>query len=436
MTTQRSAKSALPVSYWHATFPPPVPEDALPRETDVAVIGGGLLGCWAAYWLAKRGVDVTLIERDVISRGATGRNGGFLTGGAAIGYSATIEAFGREAARAVWTLSAEGRDFAEQVIAEEDIACEFRTPGILSLALTDDALESMRRTLDLMREDGFAGELLNRQAVQALIRTPLGPEVAGGAYAPDGGLLHSGRYLAGIAAAARRHGARLCRANVTALTSHHGEASRRVTLSTSIGTIRADHAIVAVNAWSDELVPSLAGLVVPVRGQILSYEPTPQVFQTGIGTDVTATGEYWQQTPDGSIVIGGCRAEAPNGDVGVRDMVPTPDVTGAIEAVIPRLFPRLDGLRVARRWAGLMAFTSDYLPVADAAPDLPGVWVTGGFCGHGMPFGPRVGQLLAEAAATGVTPAALYPLRIGRETLTPLSPPDVLSEPDLVFGSE
>ena len=70
----------LPVSYWHATFPPPVPEESLPAGTDVAVIGGGMLGVWTAYWLARQGVDVTLIEREVISWGATGRNGGFLTG--------------------------------------------------------------------------------------------------------------------------------------------------------------------------------------------------------------------------------------------------------------------------------------------------------------------------------------------------------------------
>jgi gamma-glutamylputrescine oxidase len=104
----------------------------------------------------------------------------------------------------------------------------------------------------------------------------------------------------------------------------------------------------------------------------------------------------------------------------VREMVPTPDITDAIESVIPRLFPQLEGLRLARRWAGLMAFTPDYLPIADAAPDLPGVWVGGGFCGHGMPFGPRIGQLLAEAATTGETPAALRPLRINRDTLAPI----------------
>lgn len=279
-----------------------------------------------------------------------------------------------------------------------------------------------------MREDGFAGEILDRREVQALIRTSLGPDIVGGALAPDGALLHSGRYLAGLAAAARQHGARLCRAGVTALTSHADGTTLSVTLPRSSGAIRAHRVVVAVNAWSDELVPGVAGLIFPVRGQILAFEPTPHVFETGVGTDVTPTGEYWQQTPDGSIVIGGCRAEAPSRDVGVREMAPTPCVISAIEAVIPRLFPEMSGLRVGHRWAGLMAFTSDYLPVTDAAPGLPGVWVTGGFCGHGMPFGPRVGRLLAEAVATGETPAELHPLRVSRATLTPITRADAVSE--------
>lgn len=404
----------LPVSYWHATFPPPVPEETLPAGTDVAVVGGGMLGVWTAYWLARQGVDVTLIEREVISWGATGRNGGFLTGGGALGYRSAIETFGRETARAIWTISADGRALAQEVIEGEEIDCDFRMPGIMSLALSEPDLAGMRANVELLHEDGFRGDLLDRGEVQELVRTPLGEEIAGGVLAPDGGLLHSGRYLAGLAAAATRHGARICQADVTAITP----TGNGVTVSTPDGDIVAQRVVVAANAWTDALVPGLAGRVVPVRGQILAYEPVEPVFGTGVGTDVTPTGEYWQQTMDGSIVIGGCRAEAPNGDVGVREMRPTPDVTSKIEGVIPRLFPGLSGLRVARRWAGLMAFTSDYVPVVDAAPGMPNTWVGGGFCGHGMPFGPRMGQLLAEAAVSGVTPEALHPFRADRASLT------------------
>lgn len=409
--------TAEPRSYWHVTAPPPVPSDPLPAADDVVVIGGGLLGSWTAYWLARNGASVTLIERTAISWGATGRNGGFVRAGTSEGYAGTVKRLGREAAHAIWKLTEEGQALVRQVIEEEGIDCDYRTPGTLNLALTDESLAQMRQGLDLMLADGLPGALLDRQGVQELIKTPLGPEITGGLYFSDGGLLHSARYLAGIAHAAQRHGARLCLAEVEGLTPTAGGTLIR----TSQGTVQAGRVIVAVNAWTDELVPGLAGKVVPVRGQILSYDPLPPVFTTGVGASVAPTGEYWQQTLDGSIVIGGCRADAPHGDVGVREPVPTPDVIASIERVLPRLFPQLAGLQVARRWAGLMAFTADYLPVADAAPDLPGVWVAGGFCGHGMPYGPRLGQLFAEAALIGTTPAKLAPLRIDRPTLVPMA---------------
>ena len=62
-----------------------------------------------------------------------------------------------------------------------------------------------------------------------------------------------------------------------------------------------------------------------------------------------------------------------------------------------------------------------FLPVADAVPEMPGVWAAGGFCGHGMPFGPVFGKLLAEASVTGEAPAALEPFRLNRPTLRPLA---------------
>jgi gamma-glutamylputrescine oxidase len=140
-----------------------------------------------------------------------------------------------------------------------------------------------------------------------------------------------------------------------------------------------------------------------------------------VGAAVTPTGEYWQQALDGSIVLGGCHAVAPNGEVGLRESATTSAVQAALEGVFPRLFPNLTGLHVARRWAGLMAFTPDYLPVADRAPGLPGVWVAGGFCGHGMPFGIALGKRLAEAATSDTSPRAIAPLRLDRPTLAATS---------------
>lgn len=412
MSSIRAAGN-IPPSYWHVTAgPQDLSAGELPPIAEVVVVGGGLLGACTAYWLARRGVRPLIIERTEPGFGATGRNGGFLTTGTAEAYPDAIARLGHAAARAVWSLTLENRALMRQVIAEERIACDYREPGHLSLALSEEQLAGARRVAAALSADGFAGEVLDRAQVQELVDTPLGPEICGALYGPESGLLHSARFVCGLVAAGQRHGARLSFAEVTGV-AQDGEG---VLVTTSAGQVRAGAAVVAANAWTGRVAPALADVVTPVRGQVLAYAPIPPVFRLGIGAAVTPTGEYWHQVPDGTIVLGGCRAAAPRRDVGVWDMLPTAEVQAAIEGVFPRLFPQLGGLRVAQRWAGLMAFTPDYLPVADRVPGVPAAWVTGGFCGHGMPFGMVLGALLARAII-GEAPAELAPLRLDRPSL-------------------
>jgi gamma-glutamylputrescine oxidase len=406
--------AASDLSHWHATAPDAgVPADDLPMTADVAVIGGGILGAATAYFLARGGVRPALIERETIGWGATGRNGGFVTAGAAEGFLGAVARVGREATRAVWRLTLETKPLLRGLLADEGFDCDYREPGSLSLALSDEQYAGQQRTVAALQAEGFPGTLLDRAGVQERINTPLGPEIRGGLYGPENGLVHSAKLVRGLAAAARKHGARLCQATVTSLTPVNGATH----ITTSRGAVAAGAVIVAANAWTDELVPTLAGVITPVRGQVLAYAPLPRVFTTGVGAAVTPTGEYWQQALDGTIVLGGCRAVAPGGEVGLRECATAPAVQAALEGVFPRLFPQLANLRVARRWAGLMAFTPDYLPVADRAPGLPAVWVAGGFCGHGMPFGIALGKRLAEAATSDTPPVAIAPLRLDRPTL-------------------
>jgi gamma-glutamylputrescine oxidase len=150
---------------------------------------------------------------------------------------------------------------------------------------------------------------------------------------------------------------------------------------------------------------------------MLAYAPIEPLFTTGVTADVIA-GEYWQQTPDGSILVGGCGSVAPGEDRGVWENQPTAVVQEAIEQIVPRLFPSLAPLHVIQRWAGLLDVTTDNHPIVDRVPDMPGVYVVGGFSGHGMPFGLRFGQLLTTAIQNnGELPSALTPFRLNRPTL-------------------
>jgi gamma-glutamylputrescine oxidase len=402
-------------SYWHRTTSFEPRHDSLPASIDVAVIGGGFLGSSITYWLARLGVKVALLERGVIAAGASGRNGGLMIASTTSSYSDSIKRFGHDNARGVLQLTIDSRATLRQVLAEEGIDADYREHGNITLSLGEAELAEDKAEVEALNRDGFAGELLDRQQLQEHIHTPLGELISGGIYKPENGQLHSAKFVRGLAAAAQRRGALLCAEVEVQTISPDGEG---VLIETNQGTLRAGSLVVAVNAWSSTLIPELKDVITPVRGQVLAYAPTKPVFACGVGAGLTSTGEYWQQTLDGSIVLGGCRAIAPNGEYGVLPLALNDPVQNALDDVFPRLFPQLEGLEVAHRWAGPMAFTKDYTAIADRVPGLANGWFVGGFSGHGMPFGMCLGPALAEAVATGQAPQALSYFRLDRPTLS------------------
>lgn len=402
-----------PVSYWHHTVPRFPLSHELPSTVDVLVVGCGLFGAATAYWLARAGRQVALLDRVGVAYGASGRNGGFVVAGMHEEYPAAIKRLGREAAHAVLNISYENQAVLRQVLEEESIACDYREPGSLGLALGAEQLEEVRASVDTLRADGFNAQVLERAEVQELIHTPLGPEIVGGKFLPGQALVHSARLIQGLVQAAQRHGARVYQAQALKLT----QDSASVRVETSRGTLNAGTVVLAINAWTGEVIPELRELIVPVRGQILAYAPTAPVFTTAVFASLTDTEEYWQQTLDGSIVLGGCRALAPGRDVDVWSCETTPEVQSGLDAIFPRLFPQLTDLHVVQRWAGLMDFSPDRIPIVDRVPGLDRAWFVGGLSGHGMPFGMLLGQMLAEAVQTDRTPQALWPFKLKRETL-------------------
>ncbi len=400
-------------SYWQSTTPTPILSTTLPHTIDVAVIGGGLLGATTSYWLARDGVPVALLERGALASGATGRNGGFVVAGPSKPYPVSITHLGYATARAIMKVTHENQVLLRQVMQEEEIACDYREPGAIRLALTDAQVEQISQEVAALQADGFSAQFLDRERIQELIKLPMALDIRGGRLLPQQGLLHPARLVQGLVQAARRRGARAYQTEVHALDPD----GKQVRIQTSRGTLHAGKVVVAVNAWTSKLLPALTGIIVPVREQMLAYAPIAQVFTTGLSATLT-TDEYWHQTPDGTIVIGGCGSVAPGHDVGIWESQPTAVVQAAIEQVLPRLFPSLAPLQVVRRWAGLLDFTSDMQPIVDRAPDMPEVLFVGGFSGHGMPFGMRFGQLLATTVQSGVLPSALKPFRLDRPTLS------------------
>ncbi len=412
---------AAPRSFWQASSEGLTLSAQLPRETDVVVIGGGLAGCVTALTLARHGQTVLLLERDSIAAGASGRNGGFLGLGTALNYVELVAKLGRDRARALWTLTVENRELVRRLVREERIECDYREPGHLELATSDGALPALARRQSMLTADAFPGELLGPARVRGLMELPVGSRISGGFFTPDAGLLDPVRFVLGIARAAAGAGAQLARATVHAL-QPEGESLR---VHTDRGVVLAGAGVVCINAWTRHLLPTLTGLLTPVRGQLLATAPVPLAFRCGMSALVTPTEEYWQQLPDGSILLGGCRAVRPDRDVGTEDINPTTDVQTALDRVLPWLFPALPPLQVTHRWAGLMAFTSDRLPIVDRVPGLPRTWLLSSCSGHGMSLIPRLAEYVAGAVADSPLPAAVAGLSLDRPGLAVPQPPGV-----------
>jgi glycine/D-amino acid oxidase-like deaminating enzyme len=403
-----------PSSHWQQTAPVLPFSDPMPSQADLVILGAGWLGTSVAYWAAQTGAFVLLLDRQGFAAEATGRNAGFLGCGPDEPYQDAVARFGEQTARTILEITLENRALLRHVLEQEAIACQYREPGHVHLALSEQQLAEHKRRSEQLQQEGIAALVLDRDQLQQHISTPLGDAIRGGLFVPENGLLHSAQLVQGVGQVAQRAGVQCIQATAFRMTREH----TRVRLETNKGSLLVGGAVVALNAWTGDLVPSLAQTILPVRGQMLAYEPLPAVFRPGITAAISDSEVYWQQTPEGVVLLGGRRTAAPGHDIGVRSNAPSLEVQQALERVFPRLFPQLaHQLQVLHRWAGQMAFTSDLIPVIDQVPDLPNVWVMGGFSGHGMPYGLRIGQLVAEAVTTQTRPPQLAPFRLDRATL-------------------
>ncbi|SDM61624.1 NAD(P)/FAD-dependent oxidoreductase [Allokutzneria albata] len=370
----------MTTSYWQRS--------ALPATAEVVVVGGGLLGVACAYWLARQGARPVLVEARELVSGATGRNSGMVVQATAESYPDAVRRLGGPRAKEVCEIAGEGMRLVAEIVAEEGISCDHRETGHLQFALVPDQHEE---SVAALHEDGFEARLLDRSGVAELVRTRLADDVCGGLLLP-GALVHSVRLVRGLAEAAARHGASVfTHCPVTSVGERGVETTR--------GSISAEAVVVATNAWSGGLLPELQGLLTPVQGQMLATEPLPPVCSSGMSAHISSHGEYWQQTPDGRIVLGGCRGAGALDRVDALAGVPEDAVHEALLGVLPRLFPDIGPIRVTDSWVGPMAFTADLVPVASQVRER--VWAVGGFSGHGMPFGLSLGRVLASAVTAG-----------------------------------
>ena len=333
---------------------------------DVVVVGAGITGCSAALTLARAGLRVRVHDAREVAGGASGRNGGFALRGGAAPYDVTVAAAGRERARELWRATEAALDRLEALAGDA-----FRRVGSLRLAVDADERDELLAEYELLSEDGFGAEWVDS------FEPPLNGRYTGGIrHVPDGVL----------------QPARLVRR----LASHAAEAGTEIVEFSRVGSVAeagAPVVVVATDGYPSGLLGELEGLIVPTRGQVIATEPIeerwfeiPHYGRHGF--------DYWHQTPDGRIVAGGFRDQSLDTEFTAVEET-TPVVQGALEEFVNDLAGR--SLRVDYRWAGIFGLVLDFLPVVGRVPGQEGVWVAGGYSGHGNVLGFLCGELVARA---------------------------------------
>jgi glycine/D-amino acid oxidase-like deaminating enzyme len=372
-----------------------------PTRTDVAIIGAGYTGLAAARALARRGADVTVLERHTIGWGASSRNGGFVLPGFKPEVEALARRLGVTEARRLFELSLQAICALEATIAEEAIDCGYVRSGTVVLAARPGHLAGLEASRRFLRN-----ELAHETVVlgPAELRSEIGSaRYFGGLLDPFAGSVQPALLLRGLAAAAERAGARLVeRAGVVGI----HRAGGGITLTTERGTVVARDVLVATNGYTGPAVPALQRRVVPVGSYVIATAPLAPdlaarlIPRRRVLSDTKNLLFYFRLSPDGRLVFGGRAAFTPTA---------VARSAAILRGGMVEVFPELADVPVEYAWDGRVAFTLDQMPHAGV---LGGVHYALGYGGHGVALATWLGGRMGDArAGAGTVPRLTSPFR-------------------------
>ena len=350
-----------------------------PRTFDVVVIGGGVIGVAVAYYLAKAGLSVTVVERGGVGREASGANVGLVT--LFSGHS-----FEEPDPGPVYELTRASANAYTTLGDETGVDIEYEQNGGVVFAETEEKLGVIRHAYEGYRRRGVPVEWLDARGVLDCEPAFYSDHVLGGVFCPLNGQINPLMLCRAFAQGARRHGVKLLLDTVVEAIACEG--GRVSAVRASAGDLGCEFVVNAAGAWAGE-VGAMVGVkvpVIPARGQIMLTEPVPPFIRRVVsGSEPSA-----RQTRRGNVIIGSTVEDA-----GFDKRVTTDTIAEFAHGALAH-FPRLRGLRVIRTWAGLRPASPDHKPIIELMEEPAGFCLAAGHSRRGICYAAGTGRLVAE----------------------------------------
>jgi glycine oxidase len=356
---------------------------------EVAIVGGGIVGCGIAYELARRGASVAVVERGQIGREASGAAAGIISPPSSLD---TPPAKARLTARSLLAYP----DYIARLQEETGAEIGWKLRGELTVALSETDRDELRQVADLQESLGFHVEWLDAEAAREL--EPVLPEsVLGGALVREGGSLFTYQLTRAVAEAARLRGARLIEATPVLEVLTEGDRARGLRLAE--GVLPAEQVVLAAGAWTAAFGLQLGTPLptVPVKGQMLAIAGAPLMPRRIIGRYGSG---HLVPRPDGTVAVGATKEH-----VAFDRRLSPRNVAWCLE-LLRQIGPSLLDGEITAMWTGLRPGTPDELPLMGLVPGYERLWVASGHYQTGIQQAVATAELMADAIISGrVDPA-------------------------------
>ena len=357
-------------------------------QVDVAIIGGGFTGVATAVELAERGLKVAIIEANKIGWGATGRNGGQVTGslsGEEAMHKQMSKTLGQDVDDFIWNLRWRGHDIIKSRVAKYGIQCDLKH-GHLHAAMKPVHMNELNESYEEAVRRGMGDQvtLLDAQGVRNHLQSDL---YCGAIKNTRNMHLHPLNLCIGEAKAAESLGA-LIFEHSEVLDIVHGANPAVITAQ---GRVEAKQVMLAGDVYHKLERKQLKGMIFPAMGGIVTTKPLGDLAKQLNPQDLAVYDcrfvlDYYRMTADGRLLFGG------GANYSGRD---SRDIAAELRPCIERTFPALKGVEIDFQWSCAMGIVMNRIPQLGKLSD--NVWYCQGYSGHGIATTHIMGEIMANA---------------------------------------